>query len=59
MPENVLMAKMSRFSDAEIIERILGGELYFFEIIIRRNNPFLYKAGRCYGYNHEDTQDLM
>ncbi len=26
---------------------------------IRRNNPFLYKTGRAYGYKHEDTEDLM
>lgn len=47
------------YSDAKIIEKILDGEIALFEILIRRNNPFLYKTGRSYGYNHEDTQDLM
>lgn len=46
-------------SETEIIERILKGESALFEILIRRNNPFLYKTGRAYGYNHEDTEDLM
>jgi RNA polymerase sigma factor (sigma-70 family) len=30
-----------------------------FEILVRRNNPFLYKAGRSYGYKHEDVEDLV
>lgn len=47
------------YSDAKIIEKILDGEIALFEILIRRNNPFLYKTGRSYGYNHGDTQDLM
>src|SRR5215510_380718 len=48
-----------QYSDAEIIKQVLGGELALFEILIRRYNSFLYKTGRSYNYNHEDTQDLM
>ena len=51
--------KIEVFSDIEIIKKILNGEVALFEILIRRNNPFIYKTGRSYGYNHEDTQDLM
>jgi RNA polymerase sigma factor (sigma-70 family) len=47
------------YSDPEIIQKILDGETALFEILIRRNNPFLHKTGRSYGYNHADTQDLM
>lgn len=47
------------FSDTEIIKKIIEGDIALFEILIRRNNAFLYKTGRAYGYNHEDTQDLM
>lgn len=46
-------------SEWDIIQKIVDGEIILFEILIRRNNPFLYKTGRSYGYNHEDTQDLM
>lgn len=46
-------------TDAEIILRILGGEITLYEVIIRRQNPYLYKIGRAYGFNHEDTEDLM
>jgi len=48
-----------QYSDIEIIQKILNGEVALFEILIRRYNPFLYKTGRSYNYNHEDTQDLM
>ena len=48
-----------QYSDLQIIEKVIGGETALFEILIRRNNPFLYKTGRSYNYSHEDTQDLM
>ena len=47
------------FTDTELIQKILTGEPALFEILIRRNNSFLYKTGRSYNYSHEDTQDLM
>lgn len=47
------------YTDVEVIERVLHGEIGLFEILIRRNNPYLYKIGRSYGHNHENTQDLM
>ncbi len=53
------MASSEQYTDSQIIENILSGEKAVFEILIRRNNSFLYKAGRSYNYNHEDTQDLM
>jgi RNA polymerase sigma factor (sigma-70 family) len=53
------MKILEQYSDAAIIGKVLEGELALFEILIRRNNPFLYKTGRSYNFNHEDTQDLM
>ncbi|RVT75314.1 sigma-70 family RNA polymerase sigma factor [Flavobacterium sufflavum] len=50
---------MNQYTDTQLINKILDGELALYEILIRRNNPFLYKIGRSYNYNHEDTQDLM
>lgn len=50
---------MDQYTDGAIIQKILDGEVALFEIIIRRYNPYLYKTGRSYRYNHEDTQDLM
>lgn len=51
--------KVDIFSDMEVVHRIINGEIALFEILIRRNNPVIYKIGRSYGYNHEDTQDLV
>ncbi len=53
------MIQLEKFSEKEIIERIINGDKSLYEIIVRRFNPYLYKIGRSYNYNHEDTQDLM
>lgn len=53
------MLPKEQLSETEIIARILHGEKALFEIIIRRYNPPLYKIGRSYNFNHEDTEDLM
>jgi RNA polymerase sigma-70 factor (ECF subfamily) len=54
-----LDTQFEKYADAEIISRINEGDIKLFEILIRRYDPFLYKIGRSYRYNHEDTQDLM
>jgi RNA polymerase sigma factor (sigma-70 family) len=46
-------------SEIELINRIIKGESELFEILIRRNNPYLYKLGMSYGYKHEDVEDLI
>jgi len=53
------MKELDKYADIDIIQKILAGENALYEILIRRYNPFLYKIGRSYNYNHEDTQDLM
>ncbi len=50
---------MEHLSDLEIIQLILSGNTAQFELIIRKYNSALYKAGRAYGYNHQDTEDIM
>ena len=53
------MIQTEKLTETEIIDRITAGEKSLYEIIVRRYNPHLYKVGRSYNYNHEDTQDLM
>ncbi|SDE05945.1 sigma-70 family RNA polymerase sigma factor [Niabella drilacis] len=53
------MTSFELLKETELIQRILEGETALYEILIRRYNPGLYKTGRSYNYNHEDTQDLM
>ena len=51
--------KNQQYSDGEVIHEILLGNSALFEILIRRYNPVLYKIGRGYGYNHQDTDCLL
>ncbi len=53
------MVQFEKFSETEILGRILDGEKALFEILVRRFNSDLYKTGRSYNFNHQDTQDLM
>ena len=53
------MKQFEKLTETEIIERVLKGEKLLYELIVRRFNAYLYKIGRSYNYNHEDTQDLM
>lgn len=53
------MKGFEQYTDFQIVESILQGEVALFEMLIRRYNPFLYKIGRSYNYSHDDTQDLM
>lgn len=53
------MVPLAHLTEADITVRILEGEQSLYEIIIRRFNPYLYRLGRSYNYNHEDTRDLM
>ena len=46
-------------TETDIAGRVLKGEKSLYEIIVRRFNPCLYRVGRSYNYNHEDTRDLM
>lgn len=51
--------ELEHYTDKEVIDKILEGENRLYELLIRRNNPFLYRIGKAYGYNHQDTEDLM
>ena len=53
------MIAYQQLSEVELIERIIEGDVALFEVLIRRYNPYVYKVGRSYGYNHHDVEDLM
>jgi RNA polymerase sigma-70 factor (ECF subfamily) len=53
------LTETEHYSETEIIQKILDGEAQLYELLIRRNNPYLYRVGRAYRYNHQDTEDLM
>lgn len=54
-----IVEKEKDTSDIDIIKRVIDGDEYLYEVVIRRYNGYLYKVGRSYGYNHEDVEDLM
>ena len=54
-----MLKQPDTITEMELISRTRKGERELFEILIRRNNPYLYKLGMSYGYKHEDVQDLM
>lgn len=54
-----IVKQFEQYTDDGVIEAIRNGNITAFEVLIRRANPYLYKIGRAYGYNHEDVQDLM
>jgi RNA polymerase sigma-70 factor (ECF subfamily) len=53
------MTTYSQLSEVEVIDKIINGDVALFEVLIRRYNPYLYKVGRSYRFNHEDVEDLM
>ncbi len=51
--------ELEHYTDNVVIDKILKGEKQLYELLIRRNNPFLYRIARSYGFNHHDAEDLM
>lgn len=48
-----------KFTDNEIVDRVLNGEKALFEILIRRNNQKLFRIIRGYLTNEMDAKDVM
>ena len=46
-------------TDQEVIREVIGGHREMFEIIVRRYNQQLYRAGQAYLKNHALTEDAM
>ena len=53
------MNAQEKYSDLELIQKVLNKETALFELIMRRNNQYLYRIGKMCHFSHEDTQDLM
>jgi RNA polymerase sigma-70 factor (ECF subfamily) len=45
--------------ESEIIDEVVNGNISAFEVLVRQYSSCLYKIGRSYNYNHQDTEDLM
>lgn len=53
------MDQVEGLIESEIVNQILNGRKLLFEKIVRKYNSVLYKVGRSYGFDHDDTMDLM
>ena len=48
-----------KIKEADLIERILGGEKELYEILVRRNNQKLYRIIRSYLKDETEIEDVM
>lgn len=46
-------------TDMDVIDKVLLGDIQLYELIVRRYNPYLYRIGKTYGFDHQDVQDVM
>ena len=53
------IAESETISDEEIIARVCGGEIDFFEILMRRYNQRLYRAARAITGDAAEAEDVM
>lgn len=54
-----MTSAFANYTELEIIDAVKNGNTPLYEIIVRRYNPVLYKVGRSYNFNHQDTEDVM
>ena len=52
-------ARIEAWSDEEIVQRVLGGDLVLFEILMRRHNQRIYRAVRSILKDDFETEDVM
>ena len=48
-----------KIQENEVIKRIIGGEIEFYEILVRRNNQKLYRVIRSYIKDETEIEDIM
>lgn len=57
--ELLAQAKQERWSDEQVVERVLAGETALYEIILRRYNQRLYRIARAILRNDGEAEDVM
>jgi RNA polymerase sigma-70 factor (ECF subfamily) len=48
-----------RLPDEEVVDRVLGGEVALFEILMRRHNPRIYRVARAIVKDEGEAEDVM
>lgn len=58
--ENLMTTRLhAELPDSEVIQRVLGGEINLYEILMRKNNQILYRVLRGYLKDRNDVEDTM
>ena len=52
-------ARLEQWSDEEVVNRILAGEVELFELIMRRHNQRLYRAARAILRDDAEAEDVI
>lgn len=58
-PEAIQATAPSTLADAEVVQRVLGGETALFEVLVRRHDQRLYRAIRSVLRDEDDVEDAM
>lgn len=56
---NEIKKAESHVTDQEVISRVLKGETFLYEILMRRYNPRLYRIGKGFFRDEDELEDLM
>ncbi len=59
MLQEIRVRDTAALADAEVIERVLGGDKACYAVLMRRYNQTLYRAVRSYLKNAADVEDTM
>lgn len=57
--ENIAFSEKNKPTDAEVVVRVLDGEISLYELLMRRYNQTLYRTVRSYLKEEQDTEDAM
>ena len=58
-PAPVQLSRFETASDEDIVERVVKGDVALFEILMRRNNPRIYRAIRSVLRDENEIEDVM
>jgi RNA polymerase sigma-70 factor (ECF subfamily) len=61
MPDSQILerARAEEWTDEEIVQRVLHGDIFLFELLMRRHNQRIYRAVRSILRDDSETEDVM
>ncbi len=59
IPQSLAPAAVAQLTDAELVERLRGGEPHLFELLMRRHNQRLYRTARAVVHDDAEAEDVV